>query len=135
MKQRFREIEESALDLDGLSELNNYEDDESDDDGEFSDFGAKIGKGGVMAMGEQQAEQKQQPQEPKNEPKKREAILPQEATQRETKRPLDRELSKSITIKSIDLVHLAEEEGESDEGPSFSLQKGKSRKSVRGRLF
>lgn len=132
MKQRFREIEESALDLDELSELNNYEDDESDDDGEFSDSGAKIGKGG-----EQQAEKKQQPQEPKNEPKKREAILAQEATQPETKRPLDRELSKSIvreTIKSIDLVHLDEEEGESDEGPLSRLQKGKSGQSVRGRL-
>ena len=137
MKQRSREIEESALDLDELSELNNSEDDESDDDGEFSDFGDIIGKGGVMAMGEQQAEQKQQPQEPKNEPKKREAILAQEATQPETKRPLNRELSKSIvreTIKSRDLVHLDEEEGESDEGPISSLQKRKSRKSVRGRL-
>ena len=125
MEKKFREIEESALDLDELSELNSYEGDESD-------FEAETGEAGeVAAMGEQ----KQQLQKATNEKKKREAT---EAKQPETKRPLDREPRKSIvqeTIKSIDLVNLdEEEEGESDEGPISSLQKGKSRRSVRGRL-
>ena len=68
-KQKLREIEESVLDLDELSELNNYEDDKSDDHAESSDFEAKTKKGGVMAMREQQAEQEQ-------EQKKREVSWP-----------------------------------------------------------
>lgn len=107
MERKLREIEEMAVDLDELSELN-YENDESDDEG--SEFEAAPEE----AEGEAKIEQKPEPKE---------------AKEQEAKGPTDRELGKSSArggVKSVvakDLIDLDKDEDDEDEGPISSQRK------------
>ena len=149
MERKFREIEEMALDLDELSELN-YDSDEVDD-GE-SDFegqpeeGKDEGDEKKQQQQQQKATQEQKPQkaaEAKRDQEKETAEAHQTNIPKkpETKVPTDRELRTSIvrgankSMYANDVVNLDDEEEEdgSDDDPISSQRKGRTRGSVRSR--
>lgn len=115
MGKKFRELEEIAIDLDELSELN----------------------GGIDGPDAEESDSEAEPEEEGKEEGKRE---PKEPKEPEAKGSTDRELRKSAVrerMKGMDAketVNLDEDEDEEDEGgPISSQRKGRLRNSIRSR--
>ena len=151
MERKFREIEQMALDLDELSELN-YDSDEVNDGGgdiegepeEAKEEGGKDEGEEKQQQQQQKAKQEQKPQkaaEARQDPKKETAEAHQTNIPKkpETKAPADRELRTSIVRGANKSIYTGEvvnldcegQEDESDENPVSSQRKGRSRRSVR----
>ena len=122
LKRKFREMEESAVDLDELSELN-YESDESEHDDPDSEVEQDEGEAVTNKVKGAKGLLKQEPQTP---------------AEQKTKGPTDRELKRSIErerVKSTDpreLIHL-DQDDDGDVGPISSQRKAKLRSSIRAK--